>query len=297
MKFDLRNIDLSAGMTQASVALKVLHKTPAFIKKNQLWKGFLDHKWIMIVTILIMGTLSVTLYNDVHDYFSPDQGININIDIDIPTKGFDVGIQDLEEAALISPENAKERLEAGKNSLSDAKDKLEDHHKPLFSGSYKFLILIFLEILIFHFAVGTNNILKNENRILVLKEFSRAQIRMIKVMAHKWIFGLLIYVLVSIVFGIFGLSVLTNFIMFFVYAFFMGFAFLDNYLEQYHYSIKKSSKHIRTHFGAATLFGVIASAGMSIPVIGPILMPFIFAVAATIYGHEVAMERETVQTI
>ena len=279
-------------MEQASVALRVLRSTPAFIKKHQLWKGFLDHKWIMIVTILIMGTLSVTLYYDVHDYFSPDEGININLDI--PTEGFDDGIQALEEAALISPENAKESLEAGKKSLSDAKDKLEDNHKPLFSGSYKFLILIFLEILIFHFAVGTNNILKNENRLLIVREFSRAQIRMIKIMAHKWIFGLIIYILVSILFGILGLSKLTNFIMFFVYAFFMGFAFLDNYLEQYHFSIKKSSKRIQSHFGAATFFGIIASAGMSIPVIGPILMPFIFAVAATIYGHEVAMEKEVV---
>lgn len=278
-----------------SVALKALRDTPAFIKKHQLWKGFLDHKWIMVVTILIMGTLSVTLYNDVHDYFLPNN--QIEIPIDIPTDGFDDGIKALDEAALIVPENARESMEAGKKSLSDAKDKLEDNHKPLFSGSYKFLILIFLEILIFHFSVGTNNILKNENRILVVREFARAQIRMMKVMARKWIFGLLIYILISVVFGIFGLSTLTDFIMFFVYAFFMGFAFLDNYLEQFHFSIKRSSKHIQKHLGAATILGVIASAGMSIPVIGPILMPFIFAVAATIYGHEATMEKAIAQKI
>ena len=31
---------------------------------------------------------------------------------------------------------------------------------------------------------------------------------------------------------------------------------------------------------------------MSIPVIGPIVVPFIGAVAATLYGHEMKMEKE-----
>jgi len=291
MKFNLSHISSTDNLAQVPVALRVLLKTPAFIKKHQLWKGFFDHKWIIVVTILIMGTLSVTLYNDIHDYFAPNK---IAIDIEIPTEGFDVGIKALENAALSLPEESRENLLRGKKTLSETKEKLEENHKPLFSGSYKFLILIFLEILIFHFAVGTNNILKNENRILTVKEFSRAQIRMIKVMAHKWIFGLLIYIFVSVVFGILGLSKMTNFIMFFVYSFFLGFAFLDNYLEQYHFSIKRSSIRIQTHLGAATTFGILASAGMSIPVIGPILIPFIFAIAATIYGHEVEMQKEVV---
>lgn len=80
--------------------------------------------------------------------------------------------------------------------------------------------------------------------------------------------------------------------MFFVYGFFLGFALLDNYLEQYHFSIKKSSKRIQSHFGAAIVFGIFASLGMGIPVIGPIVIPFIGAVAATLYGHEMRMEKE-----
>lgn len=288
MKNKFSQIDFGTAMEQATTALKVLSGTPAFISKHQLWKGFFDHKWIMIVTILITGILSFTLYNDIQNYISSNDSLHIDIDTD----GFDAGIEMLESATLLSPEEAKAGLEKGKQKLSDAKDKLENNHKPLFSGSYKFLILIFLEILIFHFSVGTNNILKNENRILIVREFSRAQIRMIKVMARKWIFSLIIYVLLSVVFGILNLSMVTDFLMFFVYSFFLGFAFLDNYLEQYHFSIKRSSKHIQQHLGAATTFGVIASAGMSIPVIGPVLMPFIFAVAATIYGHQTVMEKE-----
>ena len=288
MKFDFSHIDFSKAFSQAAIACQVLLDTPGFIKKHQLWKGFLDHKWIMIMTMVIMGTLSVTLYEDVKSYINaPDVS-----DIEVPEEGFEAGIEALELAAMDSPEEVREKLEEEKKSLIEKKEKFEAAHKPLFSGSYKFLILILLEVLIFHFAVGTNNIIKDENRILTVREFARAQIRMMKVMAHKWIYGLLIYALVSVVCRILSLSYLTNFIMFFVYGFFLGFALLDNYLEQYHFSIVKSSKRIQSHLGAATFLGIFASIGMSIPVIGPIVVPFIGAVAATLYGHEMKMEKE-----
>lgn len=289
MKFDFSHIDSSKALTQVSMASRVLLDTPAFIKKHQLWKGFLDHKWILILTMIIMGTLSATLYSDLHDYFIPQEN---EVVIEIDTEEIDASIKALDITAINSSAEAREALEAEKRSLIETKEKLKAEHKPIFSGSYKFLILILLEILIFHFSVGTNNLVKNENRILTVREFARAQIRMIKVMAHKWIFGLIIYVLISFIFTILQMSFLTNFIMFFVYSFFLGLAFLDNYLEQYHISINKSSKCIQTHFGAAIVFGIVASIGMSIPVIGPIAMPFICAVAATLYGHEMKMEQE-----
>ena len=285
MKIDFSHIDYEKGIAQVPKAVQVLRETPAFIKKHQLWNGFLDHKWILFLTMLIMGTLSATLYNDIKDYI-----LSPAIPSNITEEGLEEEMAALEAVALFSNEDGKAKLEEKIQSLADTKEKLKEQHKPLFSGSYKFLILILLEVLIFHFAVGTNNILKNEKRLLSLKEFFRAQIRMIKVMGHKWVYGLVMYVLVSIVCSILKISYLTNFIMFFVYGFFLGFAFLDNYLEQYHFSIKKSSKQIQTHFGAATVLGVFASIGMLIPVIGPILIPFICAVAATIYGHKEQME-------
>ena len=51
-------------------------------------------------------------------------------------------------------------LEAEKQTLVEPEEIMEEDHKPLFSSSLKFLLLIFLEVLIFHFAVKTNNILK-----------------------------------------------------------------------------------------------------------------------------------------
>jgi len=250
MKMDFSHLDYKKGITQVPKAVQVLRETPAFIKKHQLWKGFLDHKWILILTMLIMGTLSANLYTDIKDYILAPA-----IPSNFTEEGLEQEMAALEAVALFSNEEGKANLQERIQSLADTKEQLKEKHKPLFSGSYK-------------------------------------QIRMIKVMGHKWVFGLVMYILVSIACGILSISYLTDFIMFFVYGFFLGFAFLDNYLEQFHFSIKKSSKQIQTHFGAATVLGIFASIGMLIPVIGPILIPFICAVAATIYGHRERLEAE-----
>ena len=71
---------------------------------------------------------------------------------------------------------------------------------------------------------------------------------------------------------------------------FLGFAFLDNYLEQFHFTIKESAKCIQSHFGAAVIFGIFTSILLHIPILGPIAVPFICGIAATRYGHRFRME-------
>jgi len=65
---------------------------------------------------------------------------------------------------------------------------------------------------------------------------------------------------------------------------------LDNYLEQFHFSIKQSVTCIQSHFGAATVFGIFTSLVMNVPLIGPLIVPFVCAIAATRYGHLNQME-------
>ncbi len=288
MKLDFSHVDISKGLAQIPQAFKVLIDTPNFIKKHQLWKGFLDHSWVLLFSIIIASAFTYTLYRDVHDYFIP--GESRDIEINISTDGIDKGIEELEKAMEQIPEEGKAGLEAGKESLEQGKERIEGKHKPLFSGSLKFLLLVFLEVLIYHFAVKTNNILKKTNKVLAFKEFSTAQIRMIKVMGRKWLAGLLMYILISIVCGITGTDYLEDAIMFLVYGYYMGFAFLDNYLEQFHFTIKKSATCIQSHFGAATVFGLFTSIVMNVPVIGPLVVPFLCAIAATRYGHQSQME-------
>jgi len=268
MSFNFSHVDLTKGFAQIPEAFKVLISTPAFIKKHQLWKGFWEHSWVSVFSVIIAIAFTFILYNNIHDYFLPNNGIEINI----PTEDIDEGIKAFEKAANDSMDGAKSGFETGKKSLTKVKESLEGEHKPLFSGSLKFLLLIFL------------------NKVLKFKNFSKAQIRMTKVMVRKWIYGLIMFILVSILCGIVGKSYLRDFIMFSIYGYYMGFAFLDNYLEQFNFSIKESAKCVQSHFGAATVFGLFTSIVMNIPIIGPLTVPFLCAIAATRYGHISQME-------
>ncbi len=288
MKFDLSHVDLSKGFGQIKEALAILLSTPSFILKHELWKGFLEHKWILIFSIVIASFFSFIVCKDIYHYFVPT--IGESVDIDIPTEGLDVGIEVIEDAIAISPDKAQIQLEEAKDNLIGKKEELTKKHRPLFSGSLKFLLLIFLEILIFYFSVRTNNIIKGEKKTLVFKDFFKAQKRMIMVMGRKWIYGLLMYILLSVICAISGAKYLVDPIMFFVYSYYLGFAFLDNYLEQYKFSLKNSSKCVQRHFGASAVFGVFASLMMNVPLLGPLVVPFICGIAATRYGHVAKME-------
>jgi len=281
------HVDITKGFSQIVEAAKVLIQTPAFIKEHQLWKGFWDRKWVLIFSIIIATSFSFVLYNNIYDYFIPDKE---DVELNIPTEGFDEGIESMDEALNDSPDAGKPELEKGKQSLVKQKEILEGEHKPLFSSSLRFLLLIFLQVLMFHFAVRTNNVLKNENKAPRVKQLYKSQIRMVKLMLRKWIYGLIMYILMSILLGIIGQSHLIKPIMFFIYGYYIGFAFLDNYLAQFNFSIKESVKCIQSHFGASTLFGVFASAVMFIPTVGPLIVPFVCGIAATIYGHTTQME-------
>jgi len=190
----------------------------------------------------------------------------------------------------VSEELENELSSELKDAISDEDSSHVEKHKSVFSNSLKFFLLIFLEVLIFHFAVRTNSILKGQKKEAFFKDFSHAQLRMIKVMGLKWALGLACYIVVTVALSIAQIRFVTPYLMYFVYAYFIGFAFLDNYMEQFGYTIRESSRTIQTHFGAAVTLGVIAGALMHIPLVGPLVTPFICAIAATRYGHQVKME-------
>ncbi len=288
MKLDYSHIDLSKGPGQIKNAFAILKSTPNFIRQHKLWKGFGEHKWVLIFSIVIASLFTLTLYNDIYDYIFP----SIKDSIDIPTEGIDETIGTVKNAMADIPADTKANLLDTEEKLNQVKESLKEKNKPLFSGSLKFLLLIFLEVFIFHFSVKTNNILTNENKVLSFKDFVKAQKRMIIVMGRKWIAGLLMFILVSILCALSGMNAFKDVIMFFVYGFYLGFAFLDNYLEQFDFTIKKSVKCIQTHFGASAFFGILASLLMSIPFIGPLITPILFGIAATRYGHASRLEMQ-----
>ncbi len=159
----------------------------------------------------------------------------------------------------------------------------EISNKLLFTGGMKYLILILLEMIIFHFAVKTYEILSGEKRILKLKDFINAEIRMIKVAIRAWFYELVLSFLVVLILGLFGLDFIENIIVFFIQCYFLGVVFIDNYNEQFNIKIKASFKIAYQHFGATFIFGLLAYVLILLPLIGVILAPIICAVGATCY--------------
>jgi uncharacterized protein involved in cysteine biosynthesis len=156
-------------------------------------------------------------------------------------------------------------------------------NKVLFSGSMKYFVLIFLEMLIFHFAVKTYEVLSGEKKVLKLKDFIDAQFRMLKVVIRSYFYEKILSILVMILLGIFGLGFLEIGIVFLIQCYFIGVAFVDNYNEQFNITVKESFSVAYDHFGATLLFGFVAYVLMSIPLVGAILASLIGAVATTCY--------------
>ncbi|MGK0387622.1 MAG: hypothetical protein ACI94Y_000348 [Maribacter sp.] len=232
-------------------AIMNLRQAPKFIMDNKLWRGYISIGWISKLSLFIAIVFSYTFITGIIGLFiSPD------------TTGI------VQEGSL-----------SFFNKLEDFGDIL------LFSGSMKYLILILIETIIFHFAVKTQEILSGEKRELTVKDFIAAQIRMIKVAIRSWIFELIISAILIFILRLIGLNILSTVVFFGIQSYFLGLAFIDNYNEQYKISIKESFNIAYDHIGAAIVVGIVAYILFLIPLFGIIITPFICAVGTTTYMY------------
>ena len=251
-----KNLNIKDTIPHASKCVEVMMSTYSFFMKNKLWKGFFKHKWIALATIGISLLFSYWMICDVTSFFTSSP-------LEIPVN--DAGII----ADQMSDESKKENVQTA------------------ISGGSKYLLLIILEIVIFYFSVKTIEILSGKEQPINISSFWKAEMRMIKVLIRGFVQALVIQILISILFGIFGVpDGINRIVMFFVYAFFLGHAFFDNYNELYHLPIKKSELATKYHFGATLALGTVSSILLMIPIIGPILTPIFAALTANIYGHK-----------
>jgi len=245
----LHQLNLSEFFPQSIRCLKILGESYTFFKENKLWRGIFQHKWILLVTVILSILFTFTLFSNLYEYFFQAQEV-----------------ADLE---LIDEE--------GGSTKSVNKD-------TAILGGSKFLFLIMLEIVIFYFSVKTLEILNKEKYPTNFGMFLGAEYRMVKVMIRSAIQSLIAQIVLSIVLAFSDLDYLLPVLMFLVHSYFIGLAFFDNYNEQQKLNIKESDICIRHHSGAATTLGAVASLGLMIPVIGPLLVPVFGAITANLYG-------------
>lgn len=237
-----------------------------------------------MVSLFSVYLLSSAVYSDLKELITHDKEEQIIAQ----NEQADNQISELRsQLDTIQQDNIREEYERQIEDLEESKeDRLASLDQPLVSGFTKFMLLLILEIVIYHFSVQTNNILKNEKEILRYKDFLGAEIRMFFVMARSALFYGIAWVILNIILSVIGLSSLLHEpLVYVIHAFYLGFAFIDNYLEQYNISINNSAIINRNHLGAALVIGLLSSVLLFVPVIGPLFVPIICSIAATRYAH------------
>lgn len=232
-----------------NIGHKLINTVP-FIIKNKLWKGFFEHKLVMIVTVITAIAIPWSMFR----YF--DSKFN--------------------SIASNPDNNSHLAVAAMKSSVS---------FQSVFDGGNKWLMLILIQMLVVYFSNKTIEHISGTTIHMSGKEMIESQFRAIFVIIRNWIFELVIGIGIAIVIGIFGPNWLEDWLKFAVGCYFVGYLFIDNYNHTFGLSIKESTVIVRRHLGAAFVIGFVAKILFLLPVAGALLVSFICSVAATWYMH------------
>ncbi len=236
--------------------LRGLQKYPEaiqFIRKHRLWEGFERYKivvWVLLAGAAYLGFRMMTIFRQ----------------------------------KMAAAED--DVVSMGTQFFSAVSSVFEESYAFLFAGSYRYLIFLLLEVLIFHFAVRTVEVLSGKDFKLTVSVFVKAQIRMFKLVVFNFAIELIIAALLGIVLGIIGMGWLKAFFMFFVQCFLMGFLVIDNFNEIQGSGIRTSFKRTKKYLGAAIGLGLPIYLIMFVPVIGTIVGPLLGVVASSLLMFE-----------
>lgn len=233
-------------------------KATQFIHRHKVWKGLNKYGWfVKIITVvgLIVG-LSAFL------------------------KVFN--IIDAARVGTIS--------ETVQSMSMVAKDLWHESYEFFFMGSFKYIVMVVMEILLFHVTRRTIEIKTGRKLDTSFKSFIRAEKRMIKAVIAAFIMETIFSFIAKLFLGIFGLDMLGTIVAMLIQCYFLGFVMLDNYNELFDVSIRESEKICRAFAGVTVGIGLVTYILLLIPVIGAVVAPFVGAVTATLVMHDLKDE-------
>lgn len=250
-----RDIDYKEEAEQFRYTIVSFPAAARFILKERVWEGFWKYGWFSRILTLIAILVGLNMIGNAFDFFEKlNEGT------------FEVSFSGVSSFASGLYENSI-------GFLTD-------------SGS-RFLMLVLLEVIIFHASRETLRVIANKDSKSGFKDFLNAQIRMLIAGGFAWLMTLLVAIPVKIFFGVFEfLDFLKPAFLFVIEAFFLGFTIVDNYQEQYGMSIKESFDRSKENLGINLSIGIVVRLLFWVPVLGPLVAPLIAAVAATIVMHE-----------
>jgi len=192
---------------------------------------------------------------------------------------------------LMTLESVGDHINQGHNFASMVPSFSLDDLMEYFNGSHKYLILIVMEIVIFHFTRRTMMIVTQTEIDTSFNTFITAEKRMIQVAFYSFILESVWRFVANT-----SLSILdiTEWMivpaMLIIESFYLGFAVIDNYNELLNMSIKQSHKYTFHHAPVAVIIGFILFLILKIPILGVLIGPVICAVIATLIMHEITAQ-------
>lgn len=232
------------------LGVKALKEAYPFIRRHRLWVGVLSYGWMskfLLVLAVIVGlnffVVLVNWFGSVHTESPLAYGASLlDLYAGIFKKGYHL----------------------------------------LTLGGMKYLILILTEVLIFHVARRSEEVLKGSTSDGSLKTFMRALVRMIKISLFAWGMEIATTALASVILGYMDANWLKSPLSWVLQCFFLGAVVLDGYFEYHRLSIKESLNASRQVSGLALTVGAAAYLIMAVPVVGAVLAPFFASITASL---------------
>lgn len=231
--------------------------TIEFAKEHRLWEGLMEYRWLSKLLFIMAIIIGLQLFSSAVDWWGST-------------------------------------IESNQLSIST----LGDFAGTLFKGGYdlfvigglKYVVLILAEIVIFHFARRTLEIVTGNAVDNSFAAFITAQKRMVYVAVYSFVKESIYTIILGLILGILGLSFAKPASTFFIQCFFLGFAIVDNYNEIFHMTVKQSFEYTKKYAGVALAVGIPVYLIMLIPLIGTIAGPVMGAIVATITMNQLLVK-------
>lgn len=256
----LSEFSLSLFISDFRFGVEKSRESIDFIKKHRLWEGFWKFDWVLKFLILIGAYASWRMFLVFQSWYSGMKSSN--------------------------------PLELTANLGGLFSDVASAGHSLFFLSGFKYVVLILVEIIVFHFVRRTLEIKTGIDQDFTPRTFIKAEIRMINIVVRSFILEYLLLLGVGTVMGIFGVEFLKHPLFLLIQAFFLGFAIIDNYNELFGMNIRQSMVLTSYYPGLAVAVGLMTYGLLLIPVLGAFLAPFLVGVAATLAFHELREKEE-----
>ncbi|MGB3801926.1 MAG: hypothetical protein WA952_19055 [Lewinella sp.] len=244
---------LRHGIHEFFYTLMTFPRAWRFMINHRLWEGLRQYGWVARGLVIVGILVGLVMVGEVVDW-----------------------LQDHADAPLTA-------MAIGSDSLlwqwfTEAYDSLSE-------GVLNWVILVLLEVVIYHFMRQTLRVIldRDVEEAHKFKPFLNAQIRMIQV---SFMAVILQEVLINVSEGILPVS-LEGIFAIAIQSAILGYAIADNYNEQFELTIQQSIRQMRLNYiGISLGLGLPLFLMLKIPLFGTVLGPLVTSVAAAIVLRE-----------